>query len=186
MAEKTALQQRLDATEAAQAGRAREAAELRRRAAEQDTLAKAAAERERQATAEATKAAAEAGQAQVTRERLAEEIKQSTQANAGPLESPPPRKTTPDETPAPAPGPKITEAPPATKPASPIGNYRTPYRQAVEAKNRRRWADAAQLFEEAIRQNPIDTGENIAISGAGLWALASQYVPSLQNAGLFG
>lgn len=26
----------------------------------------------------------------------------------------------------------------------------------------------------------------IAISGAGLWALASQYVPSLQNAGLFG
>ena len=26
----------------------------------------------------------------------------------------------------------------------------------------------------------------IAISGAGLWTLASQYVPSLQNAGLFG
>ena len=26
----------------------------------------------------------------------------------------------------------------------------------------------------------------IAISGAGLWALASQYVPPLQNAGLFG
>lgn len=26
----------------------------------------------------------------------------------------------------------------------------------------------------------------IAISGAGLWALASQYVPSLQNGGLFG
>jgi prepilin peptidase CpaA len=26
----------------------------------------------------------------------------------------------------------------------------------------------------------------VAISGAGLWALASQYVPSLQNAGLFG
>ena len=37
----------------------------------------------------------------------------------------------------------------------------------MEAKNRRRWSEAAQLFEEAIRQNPIDTGENISISGAG-------------------
>jgi len=26
----------------------------------------------------------------------------------------------------------------------------------------------------------------VAISGAGLWALASQYIPSLQNGGLFG
>ncbi len=44
---------------------------------------------------------------------------------------------------------------------------------------------AAWHFAARRREKPaIPYG--VAISGAGLWALASQYLPPLQNAGLFG
>jgi prepilin peptidase CpaA len=43
----------------------------------------------------------------------------------------------------------------------------------------------AAWYFVARRDEKIAVPYGIAISGAGLWALASQYLPALQNAGLF-
>ena len=66
------------------------------------------------------------------------------------------------------------------------GDYRETYRKAIDAKNRKRWDAAAQLFQTAVQQNGTDTGERISISGFGN---IEPYVPkyylglSLQNLG---
>lgn len=64
--------------------------------------------------------------------------------------------------------------------------YKNTYVKAIDAKDRRRWDQAARLFEDAIAQNASDTGERINISGFGHF---EPYVPkyylgvSLQNLG---
>src|SRR5205085_1992565 len=47
------------------------------------------------------------------------------------------------------------------------GDYRDAYRKGIEAKNRKRWSEAARLFQDALAARGIDTGERINISGFG-------------------
>jgi hypothetical protein len=47
------------------------------------------------------------------------------------------------------------------------GDYREVYRKAIDAKNRKRWDDAAKLFQAALALRGTDTGERISISGFG-------------------
>ena len=61
--------------------------------------------------------------------------------------------------------PPSSTTPPAAKPAV-TGDYRQSYRLAID-ENRRRWEEAAQLFQCAAQQNGTDTGERINISGFG-------------------
>lgn len=49
----------------------------------------------------------------------------------------------------------------------PSGNYRDTYRKAVEAKNQKRWQEAASLFQTALQQNGTESTERINISGFG-------------------
>jgi hypothetical protein len=66
------------------------------------------------------------------------------------------------------------------------GDYKETYRKAIDAKNRKRWDSAVQLFQAAVQQNGTDTGERISISGFGN---IEPYLPkyylgvSLQNLG---
>ena len=78
--------------------------------------------------------------------------------------------------PAPAPGPPGTTTgagTPSTGPAS--GDYRETFRMAINAKNRRQWAEARDLLERAIQQNPVESTEKIPISGS------SYFEPYLPN-----
>ena len=70
----------------------------------------------------------------------------------------------------------VTTAPPEIRPkAAPLDNrYRDTYKRAIDAKNRRRWADARKLFEEALSQNSVESTERILISGFGNY---EPYVP---------
>ncbi|HEY7290160.1 MAG TPA: hypothetical protein VH583_10015 [Vicinamibacterales bacterium] len=68
--------------------------------------------------------------------------------------------------PAPAPAtptPAPTETPTKT---TPQGDYKAIYRQAINARDRKRWSDAAQLFQSAASIRP-DTGETISMPGFG-------------------
>lgn len=64
--------------------------------------------------------------------------------------------------------------------------YKNTYVKAIDAKDRKRWEQAAQLFQTAIQQNATDSGERINISGFGHF---EPYLPkyylglSLQNLG---
>lgn len=64
--------------------------------------------------------------------------------------------------------------------------YKSTYVRAIDAKDRKRWDQAAQLFQASIEQNATDTGERINISGFGHF---EPYLPkyylglSLQNLG---
>jgi hypothetical protein len=59
-----------------------------------------------------------------------------------------------------------------TSPVDP--RYRDTYKRAIDAKNRRRWAEARQLFEQALSQNSVESTERILISGFGNY---EPYVP---------
>ena len=61
----------------------------------------------------------------------------------------------------------------ATPPAS--GDYRDTFRMAINAKNRRQWPEARDLFERVIKQNPVESTERIPISGS------SYFEPYLPN-----
>ena len=64
-------------------------------------------------------------------------------------------------------------APPKTEPAAPAdtkpiaGNYKDTYKKAIEAKNQKRWQQAEELFETALKQNGSESTERINISGFG-------------------
>ena len=66
------------------------------------------------------------------------------------------------------------------------GAYRNTYVRAIDAKDRKRWDQAAQLFQQSIELNATDTAERINISGFGHF---EPYLPkyylgvSLQNLG---
>jgi hypothetical protein len=47
------------------------------------------------------------------------------------------------------------------------GDYREVYRKAIDAKNRKRWDEAAKLFQASLALRGTDTGERINISGFG-------------------
>ena len=55
------------------------------------------------------------------------------------------------------------------------GDYRDTFRMAITAKNRRQWADARVLLEQAIKQNPVESTEKIPISGSSYF---EPYVPN--------
>ena len=55
------------------------------------------------------------------------------------------------------------------------GDYRDTFRMAINAKNRRQWAEARDLLERAIKQNPVESTEKILISGS------SYFEPYLPN-----
>jgi Novel STAND NTPase 1 len=59
----------------------------------------------------------------------------------------------------------VKESPPPNPP--PAGNYRDTFRKAMEAKDRRRWAQARDLFQQAIQQNGTESTEKINVSGFG-------------------
>jgi hypothetical protein len=61
----------------------------------------------------------------------------------------------------------VTPPETATKAAPPKGTYKDTYRDAINAKNEKRWDEAARLFQTAITQNGKDSGERINISGFG-------------------
>jgi hypothetical protein len=63
---------------------------------------------------------------------------------------------------------------PAGNTTAPDSRYRDTYRQAIDAKNRRRWPEARKLFEEALSQNSVESTERILISGFGNY---EPYVP---------
>jgi hypothetical protein len=65
--------------------------------------------------------------------------------------------------------PKGTRPSPTTS-----GDYRDTFRMAINAKNRRQWADARVLLEQAIKQNPVESSERIPISGSSYF---EPYVP---------
>jgi tetratricopeptide (TPR) repeat protein len=69
---------------------------------------------------------------------------------------------------APAPPPATPAPAPAETPAktTPPGDYKAIYRQAINARDRKRWSDAAQLFQSAASIKP-DTGETISMPGFG-------------------
>ena len=70
----------------------------------------------------------------------------------------------PDAAPAP-----VVQPPPPTPPApapTPQGDYKAIYRQAINARDRKRWSDAVQLFQNAAQLKP-DTGETITMPGFG-------------------
>ena len=50
---------------------------------------------------------------------------------------------------------------------TPAGDYRDVYRKAIEAKNRKQWAIAVDLFRASLALRGTDTGERINISGFG-------------------
>ncbi|HEY2907190.1 MAG TPA: hypothetical protein VGJ29_14910, partial [Vicinamibacterales bacterium] len=69
--------------------------------------------------------------------------------------------------------PAAPVAPPGTAPATPAdtkpiaGNYKDTYKKAIEAKNQKRWQQAEELFETALKQNGSESTERINISGFG-------------------
>ncbi|MGE5837692.1 MAG: hypothetical protein ACM4AI_24685, partial [Acidobacteriota bacterium] len=70
------------------------------------------------------------------------------------------------------PPPKQPENPPtptkeSPSPNVPKGNYRETFRKAMDAEGRRRWADARDLFQQAIQQNGTESTEKINVSGFG-------------------
>ena len=81
-----------------------------------------------------------------------------------PSTSPTPGPVIPTTTPAPTP----TNTP-TTQPtnAQATGDYREVYRKAIDAKNRKRWDEAAKLFKDALALRGTDNGERINISGFG-------------------
>jgi hypothetical protein len=80
-------------------------------------------------------------------------------------EEPPVAMPPPGAAPTVAPAPAAPGAATAAVPVS--GDYREIYRKAIDAKNRRRWDDAARLFQQALALRGTDTGERISISGFG-------------------
>ena len=66
--------------------------------------------------------------------------------------------------------------PKGARPAPTTGvDYRDTFRMAINAKNRRQWADARVLLEQAIKQNPVESTEKIPISGSSYF---EPYVPN--------
>lgn len=84
----------------------------------------------------------------------------ATAVAAAPKPQPPAEVATPVE-PAPPPSPPPAE----TRPIA--GNYKETYRKAIEAKNQKRWQEAAGLFQTALQQNGSESTEKINISGFG-------------------
>jgi hypothetical protein len=80
----------------------------------------------------------------------------------GVLTNPPPPKE-------PSKQPENPPTPPKESPAAkmPKGNYKETFRKAMEAEERRRWADARNLFQQAIQQNGTESTEKINVSGFG-------------------
>ena len=185
--ERRTFQYTAEAAEARLAGKLAEAEKLRGQAAaaarlaasEEKTLAKLNAEKE---LAQKERQAAQArAQELETRIREAKPITQVAQSPPPyknielPSASPPPpasgsdppeTKSVPAADPPKGALPPSSPTPPAAKPAV-TGDYRQSYRLAIDAKNRRRWEEAAQLFQRAAQQNGTDTGERINISGFG-------------------
>ncbi len=104
---------------------------------------------------------------------------------ATPVAIPPSNPTATEPTRNEAPIDATTAKPPIPTPQSPAAGvntivkppdsrYRDTYKRAIDAKNRRRWADARKLFEEAIAQNGVESTERIPISGFGNY---EPYVP---------
>lgn len=177
LAEKAYLEQSYKAAEAERQGKAAQAAALRQQAADEKLKADAAQRAEQKSKEDAAKAAAAAEAARIRREQLEAEIKKQAAAQpppVDPVKDPDPRPAPPVDTPPPTPPSNAATNPPGPGPkpgpgptVTPVGNYRGPFRQAMDAKNRRRWAESARLLEEAVQQNAADTGEQISISGAG-------------------
>jgi hypothetical protein len=63
--------------------------------------------------------------------------------------------------------PVVAANPPSVETKSIPGNYKETYRKAIEAKNQKRWQEAAGLFQTAIAQNGSESTEKINISGFG-------------------
>ena len=102
---------------------------------------------------------------------------------ATPPSNPPPNEPSMNEPPADAGTTKppigTPQAPAAgvntsVTPTTPDSQYRDTYKRAIDAKNRRRWADARKLFEDALAQNSVESTERILISGFGNF---EPYVP---------
>jgi hypothetical protein len=97
-----------------------------------------------------------------------------------PLAENPPGARTPGVVAPPDKAPVGTPTTPAAGSGSavkttPLDNrYRDTYKRAIDAKNRRRWAEARTLFEEALSQNSVESNERILISGFGNY---EPYVP---------
>jgi hypothetical protein len=140
--------------------------------------------------AAATKQAASSKQdaARFTAEQLKEQqaaefaLTQARQISAGVDKEPAAAANAPAELPkpVPTPAPPVNAEPPTTAAQNPpaaatapvsaspnVGDYREVYRKAIDAKNRKRWDDAARLFQEALTLRGTDTGERINISGFG-------------------
>ena len=96
--------------------------------------------------------------------------------------APPPAPVpSPDPTPPPSPPETVKKddavkepAPPTATASTPpestskaTGDYREVYRRGINAKNRRQWKDAANLFQQALQLRSTDTGERISITGFG-------------------
>jgi hypothetical protein len=63
------------------------------------------------------------------------------------------------------PAPAAPTVPADTKPVA--GNYKDTYKKAIEAKNQKRWQQAEELFQTALKQNGSESTEPIHISGFG-------------------
>jgi len=84
-----------------------------------------------------------------------------------------PKNEPTNEPPTPAPNPAAPNPPPSNAPASNAptpavnGAYKETYRKAIEAKNQKRWQQAVDLFETALKQNGTESTEKINIAGFG-------------------
>jgi hypothetical protein len=65
-----------------------------------------------------------------------------------------------------APVPAPSPSPPTGATTPPKGDYKAVYRQAINARDRKQWPQAAQLFETAAALKP-DSGETITMPGFG-------------------
>jgi hypothetical protein len=189
--EKELMKLTADATEAKRAGQLDEAARLKQQAVVATNRAASAQQDVTRYTLEAKKEEAAAAAALNRATQLATQLPSGNapeqKAPSPPIETP----TTPAPMPTPAqlpPAPPVT-APPASNPPANIpttsgavpvpkvepkvdpavgtADYRDLYRKGIDAKNRKRWADAARLFQDALAVRGIDTGERINISGFG-------------------
>ena len=88
--------------------------------------------------------------------------------NAAPVEPRPVEPSPPPPSPAPS-TPAASTRPPPVVPA-PVGipgDYKETYKKGINAKNMKRWEEAAGFFQAALQQKGTDTGERLSISGFG-------------------
>lgn len=174
--ETESLRLRAQAAEAQLAGRTEQARALAQRA----TIATTRAATEQQNYARLTAQAVKERDASVQARQQSEDLKAQTAA-ARPADAavaPPVPQRQEERAPDLAPAPTfVTPPPPAVVPqqtpnapssATAVrGDYKEIYKKAIDAKNRRRWDEAATLFRAALQQNSSDSGERINISGFG-------------------